>query len=248
MILWLNHIVDIRRMSGKAPEKPMLARVVAPCLFALALATVINSPISVSAQNVPNSNVPNSGGAVEAIGKVATVVGPATIEHSAEAIVQANVSDGVLPAKAGDFVYRGDTVQTATDAKISLIFTDGTAFNLDSNARMVLNEFVYDPKSTSNSTFFSLAKGSFTFVAGRVAKTGNMRFDTPVATMGIRGTTPHVEVLGDGSVRFSTLVEEERPPSPGVPGNTPSKASNTRPENDAFQRQLKLDLNICRGC
>src|ERR1700759_2681104 len=99
MILWLNHIVDIRRMSGQASEKPMRARVVAPCLFALALATVLNLPISVSAQNVPNS-----GGAVEAIGKVATVVGSATIEHSAEAIVQANVSDGVLPAKAGDFV------------------------------------------------------------------------------------------------------------------------------------------------
>jgi hypothetical protein len=57
---------------------------------------------------------------------------------------------------------------------------------------------------------FSLLKGTFTFVAGKIAKTGNMRLDTPVATMGIRGTTPHVVVSEDGTVKFSTLVEEKR--------------------------------------
>src|SRR5262249_59913798 len=62
------------------------------------------------------------------------------------------------------------------------------------NARMVLNEFVYDPNGKSNSTLFSLSKGTFTFIAGKVAKTGDMKIDTPVATMGIRGTTPHVEI------------------------------------------------------
>jgi hypothetical protein len=53
---------------------------------------------------------------------------------------------------------------------------------------MTLNEFVYDPKGKSNSTLFSLTKGTFTFVAGKVAKTGDMKIDTPVATMGIRET------------------------------------------------------------
>lgn len=211
----------------------MRSRVVARGIFALALAIFTHSP-SAWAQGL------------DAIGKVATVDGVATIEHTAAVVVQANVGSGAVAAKAGDFVYLGDTVQTALDGKISLIFTDGTAFNLSSNARMVLNEFVYDPKSSSNSTFFSLAKGNFTFVAGRVAKTGNMRFDTPVATMGIRGTTPQVEILADGSVRFSTLVEEDGPPSPDRPNNVPTKSA--QPENDAFQRQLKLDLNICRGC
>jgi HAD superfamily hydrolase (TIGR01662 family) len=61
---------------------------------------------------------------------------------------------------------------------------------------MVLNEFVYDPNGKSNSTLFSLSKGTFTFIAGKVAKTGDMKIDTPVATMGIRGTTPHVENFG----------------------------------------------------
>ena len=35
-----------------------------------------------------------------------------------------------------------------------------------------------------------------------------MKVDTPVATMGIRGTTPRVEISDDGTVKFSTLIEE----------------------------------------
>ena len=35
-----------------------------------------------------------------------------------------------------------------------------------------------------------------------------MKIDTPVATMGIRGTTPHVEISDIGTVKFSTLIEE----------------------------------------
>ena len=54
---------------------------------------------------------------------------------------------------------------------VGISFTDGTAFNISSNARMVLNEFVYDPKGKQNSTLISLSKGTFTFVAGQVAKT-----------------------------------------------------------------------------
>jgi hypothetical protein len=55
----------------------------------------------------------------------------------------------------------------------------------------------------------SLTKGTFTFIAGEVAHTGSMKVDTPVGTMGIRGTAPRVEVLNDGSVKFSTLIEEK---------------------------------------
>jgi hypothetical protein len=55
----------------------------------------------------------------------------------------------------------------------------------------------------------SLTKGTFTFIAGNVAYTGNMNVKTPVGTMGIRGTAPRVEILNDGSVKFSTLIENK---------------------------------------
>src|SRR5262245_19086447 len=128
------------------------------------------------------------------IGRVVTAAGSVTVEHMSAVVLQANLSAGPGPTKVGDAVYQGDVVQTGADGKLGITFTDGTAFNLSNNARMVLNEFVYDPNSRSNSSLISLTKGTFTFVAGKVAKTGDMKVDTPVATMGIRGTTPHVEI------------------------------------------------------
>jgi hypothetical protein len=143
------------------------------------------------------------------IGKVESVAGSATVEHNGDVVAQASLSIGETAAKSGDSVYLGDVVRTGATSKLALVFNDGTSFNIDSNARMELNEFVYDPKSKSNSTLFSLQKGSFTFLAGTIAKTGNMRVETPVGTMGIRGTAPRVEIAPDGTTKFSTLVEEK---------------------------------------
>jgi hypothetical protein len=102
---------------------------------------------------------------------------------------------------------------------------------------MTLNEFVYEPNGKSNSTFFKLSQGTFTFIAGLTAKTGDMKIDTPVATMGIRGTTPHVEISDDGAVKFSTLIEEGKK-KPGVPA-MPRAGQKV---------DHKFDFNICRGC
>ena len=131
-------------------------------------------------------------------------------------------------------------VATGADGRVGISFTDGTAFNLSSNARMALSEFVYDPNGKSNKTLLSLTKGTFTFVAGQVAKTGDMKVDTPVATMGIRGTTPHVEISDDGTFKFSTLIEEGKSKvmrKPGRPAAAPSEP--TSPGSN---------LKICRGC
>ena len=144
------------------------------------------------------------------VGKVQNVNGTARVEHPTAVLVQANLpSPDVGQAKVGDLVYRGDLVSTGADGKLSISFADGTAFNVSSNARMEINEFVYDPKGHANSSLMSLSKGTFTFIAGNVAHTGDMKVDTPLGTMGIRGTAPRVEILEDGTVKFSTLVEEK---------------------------------------
>lgn len=174
--------------------------------FALAVASLALT-VSARAESAPAQ----ARAAAAAIGKVVSITGTVTVERPA--VVSTNVPTKVastIQVKEGDLVYRGDVVVTTAQAKVSLVFTDGTAFNVSGNARMELNEFVYNPNGTANSSMFNLVKGTFTFVAGKVAKTGNMRLDTPVATMGIRGTTPHVIVAEDGTVKFSTLVEEKR--------------------------------------
>ena len=174
------------------------------------------------------------------IGKVVVATGSVTLERASAVIVQASARQAGQ-AKVGDLVYQGDAVATGADGRVGINFTDGTSFNLSSNARMVLNEFVYDPNGTSNSTLFNLTKGTFTFVAGKVAKTGDMKIDTPVATMGIRGTTPRVEISDDGTVRFSTLIEEGKSKLTRKPGAAPAQ----QPEQKSGP---KSNLNICRGC
>ncbi|MCP3384423.1 FecR domain-containing protein [Bradyrhizobium sp. CCGUVB4N] len=175
------------------------------------------------------------------IGKVVAADGSVIIEHAGAAIVQANVAGDAIQTKIGDPVYSGDVVRTGADGRVGINFVDGTSFNLSSNAHMTLDEYVYDPTGKSNSTVFNLTRGTFVFVAGQVAKTGDMKIETPVATMGIRGTTPHVEISDDGTTRFSTLIEEGK--------NKYTKKSGAAGAPKAEQRvEHRLNLNICRGC
>lgn len=236
----------------------MHPRAIAVFVASLILTASAMLPGSASAQSSAAQS-PAKGLESSPIGKVVTASGSVTIEHANAVVVQANLpaTGGADQTKAGDVVYKGDVVQTGADGKVGITFTDGTAFNLSSNARMVLNEFVYDPNGKSNSTLFSLTKGTFTFIAGKVAKTGDMKIDTPVATMGIRGTTPHVEISDDGTVKFSTLIEENKGRAAGKrvgPVNrreakkvSPSEPSSVQqPQN--INKNFNIDLKICRGC
>ena len=145
---------------------------------------------------------------VNAIGKVLTAEGLVRVEHPAAILVQGNLSTGEQ-TKVGDQIYRGDIIQTGPDGKLSAALADGSSFSVSANARMEVNEFVYDPHGHSNESLMSLTKGTFTFLAGEVAHTGSMKVNTPIGTMGIHGTAPRVEILPDGSVKFSTLIEQK---------------------------------------
>ena len=179
------------------------------------------------------------------IGKVVAATGSVTIEHVNAVMVQANLPSQAGQTKVGDLVYQGDVVRTGADGRVSINFTDGTSFNLSNNANMALNEFVYDPNGKSNSTLFNLSKGTFTFVAGKIAKTGDMKIETPVATMGIRGTTPHVEISDDGTVKFSTLIEEGKSKVTIEERKKLGAPAAPQPEQ---KPERKSNLNICRGC
>ncbi|WJR77825.1 Ig-like domain-containing protein [Bradyrhizobium sp. NP1] len=149
------------------------------------------------------------------IGHVTKLAGGATVVRNGVSII----------LHLGDNVEKGDIVQTNADSSVGITFIDGTVFGLSSNARMVLNEMVYDPNGSGNSTLFSLVSGTISFVAGETAKHGDMKIDTPVATMGIRGTAVLVQIDFDVSTSvngapatptasFQVLVEPD-----GTTGN-----------------------------
>jgi hypothetical protein len=224
----------------------MRTRIIGIASFALMLASLSLGPAH-SQTSSPQPAIQDSSS--RPIGRVVTSTGTVTIQHANAVVVQANISSQTSETKIGDVVYLGDVVQTGADGRVGINFTDGTSFNLSSNARMALDEFVYEPNGTSNSSLLSLTKGTFTFVAGDIAKTGNMKIDTPVATMGIRGTTPHIEISDDGTVKFATLIEEGKSKVLEERKNklTKQRAAHTTPQ-PGKNADHKFELKICRGC
>ncbi|SHN77109.1 autotransporter-associated beta strand repeat-containing protein [Bradyrhizobium erythrophlei] len=139
-------------------------------------------------------------GGSQVIGHVTKLVGTATATRNGVSIILNN----------GDNVEKGDVVQSGADSTLGITFIDGTVFGLSSNSRMVLNEMVYDPNGSNNSSLLSLVAGTITFVAGETAKHGDMKVDTPVATMGIRGTAVLVEIdFALNDAKFQVLVEPD---------------------------------------
>ncbi|NOJ41846.1 VCBS domain-containing protein [Bradyrhizobium australiense] len=145
-------------------------------------------------------------------------IAPAIIGHVTKLTGNATaIRNGVsIILNQGDTVHKGDVVQSGSDSTLGITFIDGTVFGLASNARMVLNEMVYDPNGSDNKSLLSLVQGTISFVAGATAKKGDMKVDTPVATMGIRGTAVLVEidfeVPGTGiapPAKFQVLVEPD---------------------------------------
>src|SRR6202000_2560443 len=140
----------------------------------------------------------------QVIGHVTKLAGTATAIRNGVSIILNN----------GDNVEKGDVVTSGSNSTLGITFVDGTVFGLSSNARMVLNEMVYDPNGSNNSSLLSLVAGTISFVAGETAKHGDMKVDTPVATMGIRGTAVLVEIdfsipgaNGQPNASFQVLVE-----------------------------------------
>jgi ribonuclease PH len=43
-------------------------------------------------------------------------------------------------------VYLDDTIETAPDGAVNITFNDNTVFAVSDNAKMVIDEFLYDPR------------------------------------------------------------------------------------------------------
>jgi VCBS repeat-containing protein len=134
------------------------------------------------------------------IGRVEKAAGSATV-----------VRNGIsIELHLGDPVFKGDVVQTGSDSSLTIKFNDGTVFGLSASARIILSEMVYAADSAANSALFTLIQGTIGFIAGKIAKTGDLNVETPVATMAIRGTAVKTEISAvDGTTKFSLLTEPD---------------------------------------
>jgi len=92
---------------------------------------------------------------------------------------------------SGDQIFLGDTIETGPDSGMQIMLLDETIFTIGPSAGMVIDEFVYDPVTSTGQVTASIVKGAFRFVSGRVAKETpqNMSVRTPLGVIGVRGTS-----------------------------------------------------------
>ena len=138
---------------------------------------------------------------VLSIGEVSSVTGEA----------KATRLDGTtVNLSTGDPVFQGDTVETTGAGAIGLVFLDKTTLSLSEGGKMVLDELVYDPATGTGSMAVDMVEGAFSFVSGEIAKTGPdaMKVSTPVATIGIRGTTVAGKAAVEGNENSFTLLQD----------------------------------------
>jgi FecR protein len=119
------------------------------------------------------------------IGQVGTLQGEASVTRGGAAAVALKISDPI---------FKNDTLSTGPNSALGITFDDQTTFSLSANTRIVVNEFVYQEGGQSSAASFMVGVGTAAFVASLVAKTGTMKITTPVATLGIRGTTGVIDV------------------------------------------------------
>jgi hypothetical protein len=91
------------------------------------------------------------------------------------------------PAVVRQRVALADQIQTGQRSQLQVLLLDKSVFTVGANAQLMIDRFVYDPAS-GKSFAASVAKGAFRFMSGRSDRGGNASVNTPVATIGIRGT------------------------------------------------------------
>jgi hypothetical protein len=147
---------------------------------------------------------PAQAAADDPIGNVATLTGSATVVRNKNSI----------PLKLQDDIFLNDVLQTSANSTLGVTFSDATTFNLTANAKITVDNFVYEDGGKQNAALFDIAKGTVAFVAAAVAKTGDMKISTPTATLGIRGTTGLVEVPEGASAASANNVAIKLYPDP----------------------------------
>ena len=131
-------------------------------------------------------------GQEDAIGVVRNFTGTATILRGGQ----------TLPAAAGAKLLAGDTLSTGYDGSLGVIFRDNSTLSLGPGSTIVIQSFLYSPSEGKLGLLARISSGTMAYISGLIGKLApqSVRFDTPVATIGIRGTYFAV-VVGESESR-----------------------------------------------
>ncbi len=114
----------------------------------------------------------------------------ARVEFSTGNVVARGSDGSSRKLSKGTEINAGDTINTA-DGRAQLRFTDGGLMSLSPDTEFKVEEYSFEGKQDgSEKSFFNLVKGGLRAITGAIGHTNkkNYKLNTPVATIGIRGT------------------------------------------------------------
>jgi hypothetical protein len=151
---------------------------------------------------------------------------------------------GGTQINVGDAVLRNETVRTGRDSATKLVMIDSTNLSLGANSSITIDKTVFNDEQSYKDVTIRLTTGAFRFVTGHSDKNA-YKIVTPLATIGVRGTTldilstrgRSVVVLQDGASRVCTTsfqcIELTQPGDSAVitsfNGKTSIQKTNTPP-------------------
>ena len=113
-------------------------------------------------------------------------------------------SSGTAALSVGGSVFRMETIRTAQSSRARLTFLDNTNLSVGPSSSVVLNQFVYTGNSQAKTVGVNLVRGAFRFSTGDSDKSA-YRINTPVATIGVRGTV--LDIRSAGGTTDITMVD-----------------------------------------
>ena len=97
-----------------------------------------------------------------------------------------------------------DTIKTK-NGRTAIEFLDETRVDVTENSKLVIDEFVYDPNTSTGSLALKASFGTVRYASGQIAKNSrqNIKIRTPTAVVGVRGTDFSLTVDETGN---STII------------------------------------------
>lgn len=108
-------------------------------------------------------------------------------EHAGTAIIKRG-KDTITVTK-GTLVEMNDKVETK-NGKVKITFKDSTTVNVTESSALVIDDFVYDPKSGAGKLNLKAAAGTVRYASGNIAHNNPnaVNIKTPTAAIAVRGT------------------------------------------------------------
>ena len=99
--------------------------------------------------------------------------------------------DQEIAAQDGIRVQLNDILVTKEDGSMGVVFKDDTRISLGPNSKMTVTQYVYAPTQQNYGFITRMIRGTAAYISGAIGKSSpeSVKFQTPVATIGIRGTT-----------------------------------------------------------